>query len=74
MSMDNLDTKAHRRLRRFLRKSELTAKDLAQLSGLTPMQISHLICGRRRASLEVAVALEKVTQGAVAPRAWLEKP
>jgi hypothetical protein len=36
------------------------------------MQVSHLVHGRRRASLNVAVALEKSTLGAVTVKSWTE--
>ena len=65
-------TRGHKTLLRFLKKSELTPSQLAQLAGISQMQISHLIQGRRRASLEVAVALEQATLGAVTARSWTE--
>ena len=65
-------TKGSRRLCEFLRRAELTGAQLAQMSGLEPMQIYHLTNGRRRASLLVAVRLEKATRGAVPAESWLQ--
>jgi plasmid maintenance system antidote protein VapI len=62
------ETVGHRKLRRFLKKT--TAAELAKLTGLTPMQISHLVCGRRKASLDVAVRLEKASKGKIAAKSW----
>lgn len=66
------ETKGHKRLRRFLDKTELTAAQLAKLAGLSQMQVSHLICGRRKASLGVAVALERATHNAIPVGSWLK--
>lgn len=64
-------TNGTRRLCKFLRDADLTGAQLAQMSGLEPMQIYHLTNGRRRASLLVAVRLEKATRGAVPAESWL---
>lgn len=50
----------------------MTGAQLAQLSGLAPMQLYHILRGRRRASLEVAVRLQDATRGAVKVRSWIE--
>ena len=67
-----IHTEGHRHLKAFLRRSELTGAQLAQLSGLQPMQLYHILHGRRRASLEVAVRLADATRGAVPVRSWIE--
>lgn len=67
-----MDTMGHRRLRSFLRRSELSAAQLAKLAGLSPAQVSHLMVGRRRASLDVAVRLQRATRGAVPCESWTE--
>ena len=67
-----LDTVGHAKLRAFLNRSKLTIAGLARCAGLTSMQVSHLVCGRRGASLEVAVALERTTEGIIRTRYWTE--
>ena len=59
-------------MQRYLDTHGITGSKLAQLAGLSSMQVAHLLKGRRRASLAVAVALELATRGAVKPRAWME--
>ena len=66
------ETVGHVELRRYLDSQGMSEPQLAQLAGLSPMQLAHLQKGRRRASLAVAIALEFATRGAVKPRAWLE--
>lgn len=66
------ETRGHRKLARFLKKAELSKADLAKLAGLKPMQIYHLTVGRRRASLDVAVALEKASRGAIDAKSWTQ--
>lgn len=56
----------------FLRDSNLTGAQLAQISDLDPMQIYHLTRGRRRASLLVAVRLREATRGAIPIESWLQ--
>lgn len=65
-------TRGHNELAGWLKRAELTGAQLAQLSGLAPMQIYHILSGRRRASLEVAVRIDEATRGAVPCRLWLE--
>lgn len=67
-----METVGHVEMRRYLAAKGISGPQLAQLAGLSPMQIAHLTKGRRRASLAVAIALEFATRGAVKPRAWLE--
>jgi len=69
-----METRGHQEIRLYLADKGLTGPKLAELAGLTPMQVAHLLKGRRRASLEVAVALEFATKGAVRPRDWVEPP
>jgi len=39
--------------------------------GLTPMEFSHWLHGRRRPSLDRAVEVERITRGAVPVKAWV---
>ena len=41
--------------------------------GLTPMEFSHWIHGRRRPSLDRAVEVERITKGAVPVKAWVSR-
>ena len=66
-----METQGHRRLRRFLKTSGLTPGQLCKIAGLSPPQLSHLLMGRRRASLEVAVKLQKATRRAVPCESWV---
>lgn len=63
-------TRGHQRLRRFLTKSELRPYQLARLAGISQMQLSHLITERRRPSLDVAIALDEASRGAIPPQSW----
>lgn len=65
-------TVAHIEMKRYLETHSMNGSGLAQQAGLSSMQVAHLLKGRRRASLEVAVALELATRGAVTPRAWTQ--
>lgn len=65
-----METRGHRRLRLFLQKTELTINQLAILAEISPQQIYHLTEGRRRASLDVAAALERATNGAIKATYW----
>jgi len=67
-----METRGHKQLKAFMRRSELRGFELARLAGLTSMQVYHLINGRRRASLEVAIRLQDATRGAVQIRSWIE--
>lgn len=67
-----METKGHLRLRAYLKRHKLTGPRLAEQAGLSPVQVCHLVVGRRGASLRVAVALERATGGAIEPRAWTE--
>jgi hypothetical protein len=67
-----METAGHIRTRRYLRQHRMTGAELAERAELAPMQIYHLLCGRRRASLGVAVALEQATGGAILPRHWVQ--
>lgn len=67
-----MKTKGHEQLVRYILKTKLTAAQLASRAGLHYMQVRHLVHGRRRASLDVAMALESATRGAVSAKAWTE--
>lgn len=65
-------TRGARLLAEFLRRAELSQFELASLAGVSPMQVSHLILGRRKPSLKTAVRLEQMTRGKVPTKAWVE--
>lgn len=64
-------TRGHILLDNYL-NSEKAAK-LAEEAGLDYMQIQHLTHRRRRASLDVAFALEDASGGFIEARAWTER-
>jgi len=66
------NTIGHERLRRFLGQTQLNISELARLADCTPLQISHLLAGRRRASLDLAVRIDKATNGAVDVYSWCQ--
>ena len=70
--MGRVLTIGHLEMKRYLATHGMNGSTLAELAGLSSMQVAHLLKGRRRASLAVAVALELATRGAVTPRAWTQ--
>ncbi len=70
----NHRTRGHVLLRSYIQTTTgMTEAQLARDAEVTPMQISHLMSGRRRASLEVAVALERASQGIIESAAWMDE-
>jgi transcriptional regulator with XRE-family HTH domain len=65
-------TSGHVKLRQYLATKGLGLSEFAGLAGLSLMQVSHLYNGRRRASFEVAFAIEEATNGEIKAESWLE--
>lgn len=51
----------------------LEQKDFAATAGLTPTFINHLLWGRKRPSVDTAVAIEKASSGSIPVSAWTEQ-
>lgn len=56
----------------FLRESDMTQTELGKKMGLTPLQINHIIRGRRQPSLQLVVAFEEITDGRIRAEEWLQ--
>lgn len=68
-----METEGHRKLREYLDSGHDNAAALARKANIKPMQLSHLVNGRRRASFAVAFAIEEATGGVVKARDWLHE-
>lgn len=55
-------------MRSYLAREGLTQIELAQALGWSKSTINRLVSGARRPTLRQAVALERITRGAVTPR------
>ena len=59
------------KLARWLRENRLTQQEFAQRIGTRQGTIGGLIRSLRRPSLDLAVAIERATDGAVKPSDWV---
>ena len=62
------DSKARQKLAQRLDDDALTQAELARRTGISAVQLSHLLHGRRRPTLDQAVALE--AEVGIAPKDW----
>lgn len=62
------------RLRDFLREAALSQNAFARLSGIAQPQVSMYVTGRRRPSIETAIAIERATRGMVPVHSWADLP
>lgn len=47
--------------------------DFAKCIGISPAYLSQILAGSRTPSLEIAIAIEDATRGAVPARSWVKK-
>lgn len=58
-------------LREYAKANGLTQERLAKKLGVTQGVVSSLMTNRNRPSLELAVKIERLTDGAVPARSWI---
>jgi len=61
-------------LSHWLTQAGLTRDEFAQRLGVTRQHLDKLCRGARRPGLDLAVLIETLTDGAVAPSAWASVP
>jgi transcriptional regulator with XRE-family HTH domain len=67
-------TEGQRRLAICVNGPRGSKRKLAAVAGISDVTLSHLLSGRRRPSLDVALALEKATRGRVKVQSWARQP
>lgn len=65
------DSEGRKLLDRFLRRSGVTRQSFAEAAGITGPMLSHILAGRRRATLAVACAFERLSDGKVPVQSWI---
>ncbi len=66
--------KTETKLSRWLDSSSMTRYDLAERLGVARGHVDKICNGERRPSLDLAVAIEKLTSGAVPVTYWTSVP
>ncbi len=61
-------------LAEFISKSGKTRSAFAEEIGISRSYLSEILSGNRRPSLELAVAIERKTSGAVLASSWIADP
>jgi len=68
------ETLGHQKFERWKRENELSSKAISVATGLTEMQVSHILNRRRRASFEAAFSIAKASGYFIEPEDWLRPP
>jgi predicted transcriptional regulator len=72
VSYTTLDMTNHLTLAKWLKDNEITRADFARRCEYDPSNLTKLLDGRIKPSLEVAAKIDRLTDGAVPMAGWVE--
>lgn len=55
-------------IKTFLMHKKISREDLAQMVGIKPSYLNHLITGQRKASVKLIVRFVQVSEGLISPK------
>ena len=59
-------------MRKFLIENKLTQREAAAILGISRPHLSQVVSGSKRPSLDLAVRIERLTDGAVPVSSWVD--